>query len=145
MTSPTVFNRDKVPEGVLPVEVRAQAVNERSWRVFYRTNHAKQTPTVTIDTLNNRPIIQISDDQSSRPIRLVTVTEPDADLNGKTLDELAAEWRKSLQEEIARFEQLASPTVLQQRLRQVLQIVLGLLIASAVIWLLRNGLVRRQH
>ncbi|XGV97891.1 MAG: mechanosensitive ion channel family protein [Leptolyngbya sp. BL-A-14] len=145
VTSPTVLNRDKVPEGMLPVEVRAQAVNERLWRVFYRTNHAKQTPTVTIATLNNRPIIQISDDQSSRSIRLVTVTEPDADLNGKTLDELAADWQKSLQAEITRFEQLASPAALQQSLRQAMQIVLGLLIASAVIWLLRNALVRRQQ
>jgi small conductance mechanosensitive channel len=145
VTSPTVLDRDKVPEGMLPVEVRAQAVNERLWRVFYRTKNAKQTPTVTIATLNNRPIIQISDDQSSRPIRLVTVTEPDADLSGKALDELAAEWQKKLQEEIARFEQLASPAVLHQRLSQVLQIVLGLLLASAVIWLLRNVLVRRQQ
>jgi len=145
VTSPTVLNRDKVPEGLLPVEVRAQAVNARLWRVFYRTNQAKQTPAVTIATLNNRPIIQISDDQSSRSIRLVTVTEPDADLNSKTLDELAADWQKSLQAEIARFEQLASPAALQQRLRQVVQIVLGLLIASAVIWLMRNALVRRQQ
>jgi small conductance mechanosensitive channel len=115
------------------------------WRVFYRTNSAKQTPTVTIATLNNRPVIQISDDQSSRPIRLVTVTEPDADVSGKTLDELAAEWQKNLQDEVARFKALAAPEVLTQRLRQALQLLLGLLLASVVIWFLRRVLTRRQQ
>jgi len=145
VTSPTILNRDKIPDGLLPVEVRAAAVNERLWRAFYRTYSAKQTPIVTIATLNNRPIVQISDDQSSHPIRLVTVTEPDADFNGKTLDELAQAWQRILQDEIARFKQLTTPEVVRQRLGQALQILLGLLIASAVIWLLRRLLTRRQN
>ncbi|MBD2770758.1 mechanosensitive ion channel family protein [Iningainema tapete] len=145
VTSATIFNRDKVPEGKLPIEVRAQEVNERLWRVFNRTISAKQTPTVTISTLNNRPIIQISNDQSTRPIRLVTVTEPDADFNGKALDKLAEEWRKILQDEMVRFKQLTAPKVILQRVRQVLQILLGLLIASAVIWFLRRVLTHRQQ
>lgn len=145
VTSPTILNRDKVPEGKLPVEVRAQEVNERLWRVLNRTYFAKQAPTVTIATLNNRPIIQISDDQSTRPIRLVTVTEPDADWNGISLDELAQEWQKIIQDEINRFKQLATPKVVIQRVRQALQIMLGLLVASAVIWFLRRILTHKQQ
>ena len=145
VTSPTILNRDKVPEALLPVEVRAQAVNERLWRVLDRTFFAKQTPTVTIATLNHRPVIQINDDQSSCPIRLVTVTEPDADFNGKTLDELAQGWQKILQDEVARFKQFLTLEVLSQRVRQAFQILLGLLIASAVIWFLRRILTRRQQ
>lgn len=144
VTSPTILNRDKIPEGKLPVEVRAQEVNERLWRVFYRTTSAQETPTVTISTLNNRPILEVTDDQSSRPIRLVTLTEPDADFNGKTLEELAQEWQKVLQDEITRFKRLASPEVWLQRLREALQISLGLLIASGVIWFLRRTLAQRQ-
>lgn len=145
VTSPTILNRDKVPDRKLPVEVRAQEVNERLWRVLNRTYFAKQTPTVTIATLNNRPIIQISDDQSTRPIRLVTVTEPDADWNGKTLDELAQDWQKIIQEETNRFKQLATPEIVAQRVRQALQILLGLVIASAVIWFLRRILTHKQQ
>lgn len=145
VTTPTIFNRDKIPEGQLPVEWRAQEVSERLWRVFYRTFSAKQTPTVTIATLNNRLILQVSDDQSSRPIRLVTVTEPDADWNGKSLDELAQEWQTNLQDEITRFKQLTAREVILQRVSQALQILLGLIIASAVIWLLRRLLTRRQQ
>lgn len=145
VTSPTIFNRDKIPEGKLPVEVRAQEVNERLWRVFNRTFRAKTTPTVTTAVLNNRPIVQIADDQYSRPIRLVTVTEPDSDWNGKTLEELAAEWQKITQNEITRFEQLAAPEAISKRVLEALQILLGLLIASVVIWGLRRILMRRQQ
>ncbi|MBW4485851.1 MAG: mechanosensitive ion channel family protein [Tildeniella torsiva UHER 1998/13D] len=145
VTSPTIFNRNSVPEGLLPVEVRAQEVNERMWRAFYRTYTSQQTPTVTVATLSNQPIIQISDDQSSRPIRLVTVTEPDADFNSKTLDELAQEWQTILQDEVTRFRQLGTPEVIIQRIGQALQILLGLLLASAAIWFLRRRLTRRQQ
>ncbi|WP_225886900.1 mechanosensitive ion channel family protein [Nodosilinea nodulosa] len=148
VTSPTVLNRDRVPEGLLPVEVRAEEVNERLWRLFYRayaSEPSAQPPVVTIATLSNQPIIQASDDQSSRPIRLVTVTEPDADFNGKTLDELAQEWQTILQAEIVRFRELGSPEVIAQRIGRALQILLGLLLASAVIWWLRRRLTRRQQ
>jgi len=145
VTSPTIFDRGKVPEGKLPVEVRAQEVTDRLWRVFSRAAAAKETPVVTVATLNNRPVIQISDDQLSRPVRLVTVTEPDSDFNGKTLDELATEWQKLLQAEVVRFKQLTAPDLLRQSLRESLQVLLGLLVASVVIWLLRRLLAQRQQ
>jgi moderate conductance mechanosensitive channel len=145
VTSPTIFNRDKVPSGKLPVEVRAQEVNERLWRILNRTISAKQTPIVTVATLNNRPVLEIRNDKSTRPIRLVTVTEPDADFNGKTLDNLAQEWQKILQDEMLRFKQLASPKAIAQRVGQAFQILLGLLIASVTIWFLRRMLTRQQQ
>jgi len=145
VTSPTIFDRSDVPEGKLPVEVRAQEVTDRLWRVFSRAAAAKETPVVTVATLNNRPIVQISDDRLSRPVRLVTVTEPDSDFNGKTLDELATEWQKLLQTEVVRFKQLTKPELLRQRLRESLQVLLGLLVASVVIWLLRRLLAQRQQ
>lgn len=100
------------------MEIRAREVNERLWRVLNRTTLAKQPPTVSIATLNNRPILEIKDDKSSRPIRLVTVTEPDADFNGKTLDELAQEWQKIVQDEVVRFRELAAPEAIMQRVQR---------------------------
>ncbi|WP_084555281.1 mechanosensitive ion channel family protein [[Phormidium ambiguum] IAM M-71] len=144
VASPTIWNRDNIPEGRLPIETRAQEISDRLWRVVERTFQAKQIPTVSTAILNNRYIIQISDDRSSRPIRLVTVTEPDADYNGKTLSELAKEWQGIIQEEIVRMKQLLSPQVLRERIWQATQIFLGLLIATAVIWLLRRILSRRE-
>lgn len=145
ITSPTILNRDKVPDDKLPIEIRASEVNERLWRVLSRTIEAKQPPTVAISTLNKHLILQISDGQSTRPIRLVTVTEPDADFNGKPLDELAEEWKKILQAEMVRFKQMTAPEVLRQRIGQASQILLGLLVSSGVIWLLRRGLTHQQN
>jgi small-conductance mechanosensitive channel len=145
VTSPTILNRDKVPDDKLPIEIRASEVNERLWRVLSRTIEAKQPPTVAISTLNKHLILQISDGQSTRPIRLVTVTEPDADFNGKPLDELAEEWKKILQAEMVRFKQMTAPEVLRQRIGQASQILLGLLVSSGVIWLLRRSLTHQQN
>ncbi len=146
VASPTIWNRDKVPEGKIPVEVRAQEITARLWRVVDRAFQAKTKPTVAVasTTLNNRPILQISDDQSSRPIRLITVTEPDADYHSKTLDQLAQEWQGIVQAEMVRLKQLSSVDVLRQRLGQSLQILLGLLVASFAIWFLQRLLTRRQ-
>lgn len=143
--SPTILNRADVPDGKLPVEVRATEVNERLWRVFSRTVTAKQSPTVSVATLNNRPVIQISDDQFSRPLRLVTVTEPDSDWNGKTLEELAQEWQKIIQDEVIRFREFTAPEFITKRIVQALQILLGLLIASVGIWFLQRFLTRQQQ
>lgn len=145
VTSPTIFNREEIPANRLPVEVRAQEVNARLWRVLSRAASAKETPQVTIAILNNRPILQISDDQTTRPIRLVTVTEPDSDWSGKSLDELAQEWQKILQDEMVRFKDLTSREVILQRLGQASQLLLGLLLASGIIWFLQRILTRRQQ
>jgi small conductance mechanosensitive channel len=144
LTSPTIFNRNEVPAGMLPVELRAETVNERLWRVLSRTAGAEKMPSVETATLNKGLIIQIRDDQFSRPIRLVTVTEPDADLNGKTLEELAEQWQKILQDEIARFKYFSSPEVFLQRVGQAFRILLILLVASSLIWFLRRVLTLRE-
>lgn len=144
VVSPTVFNRDQPPEGSLPVEVRAEEITQRLMRALDRANKAKETPIISVATLNNRLILQLNDDQTSRSLRLVTVTEPDADYYGKTLEELAQEWQKILQAEVERIERLFSPKVLSQRVGQALQISIGLVLGSVVLWFLRRTLIRKQ-
>jgi moderate conductance mechanosensitive channel len=145
VTTPNELYRKKVSMGASHAEVRAKEINERLWRVFKRTTDAKQTPIVSIATLNNRLILQISDDQSSYPIRLLTVTEPDADRNGASMEELAKQWQKIIQDEISRFQQIASPAAFLQRLGRALKIFFGLLITTAVIWFLRKILSKREQ
>ncbi|MHC0063832.1 mechanosensitive ion channel family protein [Nostoc sp. UIC 10890] len=144
VVSPTVFNRDQPPEGSLPVEVRAEEITQRLMRALDRANKAKETPIISVATLNNRLILQLNDDQMSRSLRLVTVTEPDGDYYGKTLEELAQEWQKILQAEVERIERLFSPKVLSQRVGQALQISIGLVLGSVVLWFLRRTLIRKQ-
>lgn len=144
VVSPTVFNRDEPPEGSLPVEVRAEEITQRLMRALDRADKAKQTPIISVATLNNRLILQLNDNQMTRSLRLVTVTEPDADYHGKTLEELAQEWQKILQAEVERIERLFSPKVLSQRVGQALQISIGLVLGSVVLWFLRRTLIRKQ-
>lgn len=145
IVSPTVFNRSQPPDGSLPVEVRAEEITQRLMRALNRTNKAKQTPLVSIAILNQDSILQLSDDQTTRPLRLVTVTEPDADYHGKTLEELAQDWQKILQAEVERINRLFSHKVLLQRIWQALQISIGLLLGSVMLWLLRRTLIRKQR
>lgn len=145
VVSPTIFNRDKPPEGILPVEIRAAEVTERLGRASERTLKAQQTPIVSIAILNNRPIVQLQDDQTTRPLKLVTVTEPDADYYGKTLDELAREWQKILQADVERIDHLFSPNVINQRIGQALQVAISLLLGSAICWFLWRWLMRQQR
>ncbi|MEH2090090.1 mechanosensitive ion channel family protein [Nostoc sp.] len=144
VVSPTVFNRDEPPEGSLPVEVRAEEITQRLMRALDRADKAKQTPIISVATLNNRLILQLNDDQTTRSLRLVTVTEPDADYYGKTLEELAQDWQKILQAEVERIERLFSPKVLSQRVGQAIQISIGLVLGSVVLWFLRRTLIRKQ-
>lgn len=145
VVAPTVFNRETPPEGSLPVEVRAQEVSERLWRAAIRTFEANEKPTVFVAILNNRPILQIRDDQHARPLKLITVTEPDADYSGQTLEGLAQEWQKTLQEEVDRLKLILSPEALLHRISQAILIGLGLLLASLVLWSLRRRVNRKQE
>ncbi|PZV15288.1 MAG: hypothetical protein DCF20_10925 [Pseudanabaena sp.] len=144
IVSPTIFNRDRPKENTLPVEVRAEEIMERLNRLTIRVMNSKQTPKVTIGKLNDRPILQLEDDQSSRPLRLVTITEPDADYLGKTKEEVTNEWQKILQTEVNRIDELFSPEVLSQRSWNATQIIIGLVFISLLIWLLRRMLITKQ-
>ncbi len=144
VVSPTIFDREKPPEGYLPVEVRAEEIRQRLMRAIDRSNKAKKTPMVSIAILNNSSILQLSDDGTTRPLRLVTVTEPDADYHGKTTEELTQEWQKILQIEVERIARLFSREVLLQRIGQALQIIIGLVLGSFVLWFLRQVLIRKQ-
>ncbi|MCG9892984.1 MAG: mechanosensitive ion channel family protein [Thermosynechococcaceae cyanobacterium MS004] len=152
VVSPTVFNRESPLENSLPVEVRAEEIIQRLNRALDRVLNTQNPPLVTIDTLNNESILQLNSGQAngkisrqtSRPLRLVTVTEPDADYSGKPLEELAKEWQTILQAEVDRIDRLFSPPVLWQRLGQAFQILVGLVLGSLLLWVLRQRVIRRQ-
>jgi small conductance mechanosensitive channel len=145
VTSPTILDQSKIPETKLPVEFRAQAVNERLELALQRTITSKHLPIVSIATLNQELIILFSDDRSSRPLPLVTVTEPDAEFNGKTLAELAQDWQAIIGKEVRRFRELAAPGVFSYRLGQAFLIFLGLIVSSGLIWGLHRLLTLRQR
>lgn len=149
IASPTIFDRSNPPKGRIPVEIRAKAIEERLERELLRLAETRksaisQPSTVEIATLNNRPLLLVTNPQKSRPLKLVTVTEPDAEYHSETLQTLAEQWRTILQKEVNRQADLLNPQVFFPRIGQAFLILLAMLITTAVIWGLRRLIRRRQ-
>lgn len=150
IASPTIFDRSNPPKGRIPVEIRAKAIEERLDRELLRVAETRksatsQPSTVEIATLNNRPFLLVTNPQKSRPLKLVTVTEPDAEYHSETLQTLAEQWRTILQKEVNRQADLLHPQVLFPRIGQAFLILLAMLTTTAVIWGLRRLILHRQR
>ena len=106
IASSAVLNRTNLTEDKLPVEIRGQQINANLQRVLYGKFEDIEGLEISIATLNNQPIIQVSDENITRPIRLITVTEFDADFHGKNPEELALEWKEILEQEFIKSKNL---------------------------------------
>lgn len=148
IASPTIFDRTNPPEGKIPVEIRAKAIEERLNRELLRLAEIRgktstiQPSTVEIATLNNRPVLLVTNPQKTRSLKLITVTEPDAEYHSETLETLAEQWRAILQKEVNRQAELMNPEVLLHRIGQVLLIFLAMLMTTTMLWGVRR-LIRR--
>jgi small conductance mechanosensitive channel len=150
IASPTIFDRSNPPKGRIPVEIRAKAIEERLDRELLRVAETRksatsQPSTLEIATLNNRPLLLVTNPQKSRPLKLVTVTEPDAEYHSETLQTLAEQWRTILQKEVNRQADLLNPQVFFPRIGQAFLILLAMLTTTAVIWRLRRLILHRQR
>ncbi len=94
-------------------------------------------------TLNNQPVIQVSDKKITRPIKLVTVTDLDADFAGKTPEQLAQEWKEILRDELIRGVKLLSPEELRKRLLTAGQILIVAIGVSLLLWLAQKFVNRK--
>jgi small-conductance mechanosensitive channel len=144
IAAPTVLERANPPASVLPVELRAADIEGRLQLVFSRMGALDNPPQINRSTLNQTPILVISNGQTSRSLALVTVTEQDSAFYGQTRQELAQVWQEILQAEVDRVHHLNQPDTLRRRLIYGLNILLGLLAFSLLVWLLRRLLNKRQ-
>lgn len=135
VASSTILNRSNISENQLPVEIRAEQVTANLKRALYGKFQDLQSLEISIATLNNQPIIQVSDENITRPLRLVTVTELDADFEGKIPQELAQEWKTILEQELIKGIKLFSPQELSNRILKVVKIIGGAIFLSALLWL----------
>ena len=126
-----------------PVEERAKEVQDRLQLAMTRFK-APQSLVVEIFRLNNVTIVGARDDKFTRPLVLVSVTELDADFNGKPIDELAAEWRDILKREVQQGVELFSVSTWSNYLARLAPLLFGLLAATGIILLSRHSLSRRQ-
>lgn len=145
VTSETITDRTNISEAQLPVEVRAQNIKANLERALLGEFHDLNSLKISISTLNNQPIIQVSDENITRPIRLVTVTDIDADLQGKEPQEVAEDWKTILEKELIKSIKLFSPEELRSRIRKALQIIGIAIFLSVLFWFSQRLLYKRLN
>jgi len=149
VAAPTVRDRAAADAGV-PVENRAALVEANLWRAVLRFVPYIERPEVmkvSVATLNGQPVIEVvaTPEENARPLRLVTVTDLDADYQGLTQDEVARQWRALLEENVRQSLALLQPQALQAHLAAAGRALLGAALLSAAIALLQRILARRQQ
>jgi small-conductance mechanosensitive channel len=145
IVSSTIVDRENPPADVIPVEARARDIEGRLRLVYRRIGALENPPQVDVSVLNQTPILVIASPTDSRSLSLVTVTEQDSAFYGETRRQLAQEWEDILQEDVDQVYQLHQPEIRRQRLVNGINILLGLLAFTLLVWFLRRLLNRRQN
>lgn len=139
VASPTIYDRSPAAlAGKQPVE---QRVEEIQARLLLLLNRPMDPETLILDVsqINNIKIIRAQDQTFTQPLVLMSVTELDSQYNGIPVDQLAEQWRETLEQELRTGLQK-----LPQDRQRVLQILLILLLLTGVTVGLKYSLSRRQ-
>ncbi|MEM9244889.1 MAG: mechanosensitive ion channel family protein [Cyanobacteria bacterium P01_F01_bin.153] len=169
VTAPTVTDRSNLGPKDFPVEIRAQSVEallkievdrfhqnvlDRLAKRFGLWNSDWSTlrsAEVITGTLNNRLVVQVKSSDRSRALTIITVTQTDIDFYSELPEVLSEEWRLTLQEEINKIEQLASPTASRRGIERSFAIAVTMIVALSIFgllyWLTHRKFcyLRRQH
>ncbi|MBW4553542.1 MAG: mechanosensitive ion channel family protein [Aphanocapsa sp. GSE-SYN-MK-11-07L] len=143
IAAPTVADRTSIGEAT-PVEARANLITanlNRAVETFKDPGSLK----VETTTLNKLTVLTATDKDSSRPLRLMTVTNDDSDFHLKTINELATEWQKILQADLVRNLDLLSEESQSRGRQQALLAIAVILAVSVIGWLIEGRLRRWQQ
>jgi small-conductance mechanosensitive channel len=147
-------------EGRIPVEVRAETIEANLRQIIafapetraelegdtisYVTAFDPDTFQVETRTINNQITLVAVDDYRPEPQEILTVTDVDARYYRLTPDELARDWQEILQDRVSRVLFVRQPEVLQQRQTEAVGTAIGVVVISAVLWLLQNWIGARR-
>ena len=149
IASPRVINRAAEQFEQLPVEIRAQNIEDllrleigrfrenaltqlMNWD-FSAENAISRETQVIVSTLRNLTVVQITSADTSQPLTIATVTQTDADFYSETPERVAQKWKRALEAEIAQIVRLYSPKILIRRIEQAGLIVATVLAATLLI------------
>ena len=158
IAAPTVFDRSDLSQMQMAVEVRAKNIENLMWveikkyrehelaRLFNPEANLDPPPSARVitSTLRSLPVIQLIAG-NSRPLTIATVTPPDVDFYSQTPDQVAEQWRATLQAEASSIQALFSPLSLRQRIQETVGIALGLIVLTAVVSFIRWQLYKKQR
>jgi moderate conductance mechanosensitive channel len=140
IASSTVLNRSN-PGDKVPVEVRAAQIVGTIERTVAYFSKTKEAPQVLVSPLNGALVLVAN--SKARQFQLATVTDLDAYYAGQSQAEVAAQWQKSLQQELTEEVRLTSPMVFLEYFLTALKLFLVILLTSGLLWFLQRSL-RRQ-
>ncbi|MFZ4640401.1 MAG: mechanosensitive ion channel family protein [Nodosilinea sp.] len=146
IASPVVFNRNQ-PGQQVPVELRAKQVEiNLSQVVAQALNYPESTPDgegertpgseliqVTIDQMNNLPVLFARIGKFSEPRVLLTVTDNDAQYHGLSEILLAEQWRNKLQVALPQALESRQPQALKAQFKGALLTILASLCLTLVL------------
>jgi moderate conductance mechanosensitive channel len=140
IASPTVYDRS--PDGLQDRQTVEQRAKEIGDRLLLLLNRPMNPETLEFDVsqLNNVKIIEARDGRFTEPLVLMSVTELDAQYNGLPVDQLAKQWRDILEQELR-----TGLKDLPQNQQRVWQILLGLVLLTMIVAVIKYGLFRRQR
>ena len=143
IASPAVFNRDQ-PGQQVPVEVRAKQIEVNLNQVITQAlNYAEASAevgeagaapadfmTVTIETVNDLPVLFSTVGPLAEPKVLLTVTDSDAQYHGLSEAELAERWAGKLEQSFQGAWASRQPEARRQQGRRLLLILLASLLIT---------------
>ena len=157
VASPTVLDRSH-PGNLIPVEIRAQEIEENLNRVIgggniqislkgikSSTPYDSRTLQVYIGKLNRATTILVKDKTHPLPLQILTVTEADAEAWGQPIDLVAEAMRQQIDRELNRALMERSTFRVDVQAYKALLIAAGVIVTSAALWLMRRVVVLRYR
>ncbi len=137
IASATVKDRTS-PGDRIAVELRAAAIRDKLLLLIGRPMDP-QTLVFEVSTLRNSPVIDVRDAKFPQPLIIATITEYDSTYTGLPVDELATQWRDTLENDLR-----SGLVDLPLSAQRISTIVTGLIILSAIALILKFVISRRQ-
>jgi moderate conductance mechanosensitive channel len=145
-------------EGQVPVESRAQQLENNLKRVVEpdpnlkrrQENHAvtnfdPKSFRILLSTLHGETVLLAHDRYHVQPLRLLNVTQPDAEYYGVNIQDLAQEWQQLLETNLKQELEERQPKALgSQAVKSALIVTLSGLF-SVAIWFIQRFLVSRHQ
>lgn len=156
--SPTVTNRAN-PGGQVPVEVRAQQIQDNLDRIVGNSNlqvslregiqsntaYDPQTLQVDIATLNGATGIFVRDQNHPQLFPLLTVTQADSQAWGMPIDQVANSMRDTLNQRLRQALQERSPDRIREQISKAVAIGAGIVGGSLLLRLAQRFLKFRER
>ncbi len=134
---------DENAEDRLPVELRVERIQNQLNSVIshpsFDPNQAELIPSI----LNDQTVLIYTG--RNRPVVLLTVTDLDARLADRTIEELAEIWRHDILEALIRAWRQRQPPYLLQQAWTAAQILARVIVISTILFLLQRTLQQRSR